>query len=76
MGAKMLELNKVAKQQPEDYNSGWAHGFYDAKSDDGAYYGNRARAIHPFALTDAIEAERLYDEGYRKGKLMRLRGDL
>jgi hypothetical protein len=73
----MSDRSKRVYLQPEEYKTGWVHGFYDAKSDDGAFYGNSNGTSHAgSAHTHPGEAARLYNDGYRDGRATRIAGDL
>lgn len=73
----MQELGKKVYEQPEDFRRGFIHGFYDAKSDDGAFYGKETGNGKPgIRGATTIERTRLYREGYSAGQIARLQGCL
>ncbi|HEY6348825.1 MAG TPA: hypothetical protein VI636_05385 [Candidatus Angelobacter sp.] len=72
----MSDLTKAVHERQEEYKRGWVHGFYDAKPDDGAFYGAPENADHAISNGGPVETVRLYHEGYRDGQTVRLRRSL
>jgi hypothetical protein len=65
----MRDRTKHVFLQKEEYDDGWVHGLYDAKPDDGAFYGNPAK---PVLMGIDPRASRSYREGYRDGEATRV----
>ncbi len=68
----MSNRTKEVYLHPEEYKIGWTHGLYDARPDDGAFYGNSKEMIYAAGIGTNAEAVRLYNEGYRDGRATRL----
>jgi hypothetical protein len=73
----MSNHEKKVYLQSEEYKLGWIHGLYDARPDDGAFYGtsNQSPCNAAIAYTGR-GAARLYNEGYRNGSATRATGEL
>jgi hypothetical protein len=72
----MSIATRIVHETPEEYKQGWVHGFYDARPDDGAFYGKSTDDNHRSPCSqESADSVRLYWEGYRAGRIARLNGN-